>query len=124
MEQGRLFLAIALSLLVFFLWEIFFVNKEAVRQSEQNQQAEQLIKEEPYVRENEKVITEKFSLKKYDKTKPFQETRTITVNTPLYSVKISDKGAVFKSFKLKNYKETIAADSSLLIYSSPSIVAI
>ena len=59
--------------------------------------------------------------KKYDKTKPFQETRTITVNTPLYSVKISDKGAVFKSFKLKNYKETIAADSSLLEMISPHI---
>jgi YidC/Oxa1 family membrane protein insertase len=114
MEQGRLFLAIALSLLVFFLWEILFVNNEAVRQSEQTQHEEPLLKEEPYIRESEKDRIEKFSLDKLDKKEPFKEVRTITVNTPLYSVKISEKGAVFKSLKLKNYRETIDADSPFL----------
>jgi YidC/Oxa1 family membrane protein insertase len=35
----------------------------------------------------------------------------ITVNTPLFSVKISEEGALFKSFVLKKYRETVEQDS-------------
>jgi len=38
--------------------------------------------------------------------------RVITVNTPLYSVKISEKRAVFKSFVLKQYREEVDKDSA------------
>jgi YidC/Oxa1 family membrane protein insertase len=37
----------------------------------------------------------------------------ITVDTPLYRAKISENGAVFFSFLLKNYRETVQKDSPL-----------
>jgi YidC/Oxa1 family membrane protein insertase len=47
--------------------------------------------------------------------------RTITVNLPLYTVKISEKGAAFRSFTLKNYRKTINADSPLLDMVGPDL---
>ncbi len=37
--------------------------------------------------------------------------RVIRISSPFYSVEISEKGAAFQSFVLKNYRETINADS-------------
>ena len=54
-------------------------------------------------------------------SEPITPSRTITVNGPLYTVKISEKGAVFKSFVLKKFKETINADSPLLEMISPDL---
>ena len=49
MKQGRLFIAIALSFLVFFAWEIFFVEKKLVGEPKQilesQQESQQVIKE-------------------------------------------------------------------------------
>jgi YidC/Oxa1 family membrane protein insertase len=47
--------------------------------------------------------------------------RTVTVKTPLYKIQISEKGGVFKSYVLNNYRETIDADSPLLEMISPDI---
>ena len=38
MEQSRLIIAIALSFLVFFLWEFFTVDKETLQKKEQVQE--------------------------------------------------------------------------------------
>ncbi len=42
-----------------------------------------------------------------------QKVRTVTVKTPLYSVKISEKGAVFTSFVLEAYREKADKNSPL-----------
>ncbi len=121
MEQGRLFLAIALSFLVFFLWEILFVDREAVQPPEQNMQADQLMEEEPYTQEKDGVITKEAPFFRDDYSKPLQKLKTITVNTPLYSARISEKGAVFNSFVLRDYREAVAADSPLFEMVSPGL---
>ena len=46
MEQRRLFIAIALSFLVFFAWEAFFVERKPVEEPKQILESQQAIKEE------------------------------------------------------------------------------
>jgi len=129
MEQSRLLIAIVASFLVFFLWNIFFVDKEAIekqrQQAEKATQAEKAAQGEkvtpqpqtPYVPTSEQpekrtVDKEIASLK--TSGQPMTPSRIIRVNTPLYTVRISEQGALFKSFVLKNHKETNAEDSPLL----------
>ncbi len=121
MEQGRLFLAIALSFIVFLLWEVLFVDREALPPPEQKMQAGQVKKEEPYLPEQDKIITAPTSLFRGDEAKPLPKAKTITVNTPLYSARISEKGAVLNSFVLNDYRETVAANSPSLEIISPDL---
>lgn len=106
MEQHRLFLAVLLSFLVFIVWEMFFVEHEEIKQQKQSEEIEQTINEEPYVKTVKDVNVE-------EEESPSRISRIITVNSPLYSVQISEKKAVFKSFVLKDYKESTDENSAL-----------
>ena len=111
MEQGRIVIAIVLSILVFIIWDFFFSGKEDIKNKEKKAKVVQVEKEtqkeEVYKKSQEKELVEsKDELIKEDKS-----ARIITVNTPLYSVKISEKGALFKSFVLKKYREAVEKDS-------------
>ncbi len=121
MEQARLIIAIALSVLVFILWNFFFVEKKEDQPPKQAQQKEQITDKKPEILKKEQVVTE--TLPSSDKVyaQLIKPLRTVTVKTPLYMVKISEKGAVFKSFVLNNYRETIDADSPLFEMISPDI---
>jgi len=121
MEQARLVIAIALSLFVFIIWNIFFVEKKVNPPPKQVQQKEQKTDKIPEILTKDQVTAEK--LPSIDKVPalPVKPSRTVTVKTPLYRVKISEKGAVFKSFILNNYRETIDVDSPLLEMISPQI---
>ncbi len=117
MEQARVLIAIVLSFLVFFLWNFFFVEKKtpetptaetAIQKNDQETLAQpetpanNSVKEkplEPYVAEISAGS---------QKTLP----RTITVESPLYSVAINEQGAIFQSYVLKEYKESIDPDSA------------
>ena len=123
MDNARLIIAIVLSILVFLLWDFFFVDKKEIQQPKQTPQAEQKIKEEPDIPKKEQVITATLPLSKEAPLQTVKPPRTITVNMPLYSVKIAEKGAVFKSFILKKYRENIDVDSPLLEIISPEIPA-
>jgi len=110
MEQGRIVIAIVLSILVFVIWDFFFSGKEGIKNQEKKDKVVQVEKEtqkeEVYKKSQEKELVEsKDELIKEDKS-----ARIITVNTPLYSVKISEKGALFKSFVLKKYREAVEKD--------------
>ncbi|MFO7553929.1 MAG: membrane protein insertase YidC [Desulfobacterales bacterium] len=126
MEHARLFIAIALSLLVFVVWNFFFVDKQTDQLPTQAIKPEQQTSKKSEIQEKEKVLKETATLKEpvplkeitAESTKP---SKTITVNLPLYTVKISEKGAVFKSFVLKNYKKAIGADSPLLEMIPPDL---
>ncbi len=109
MEQRRLFMAIALSVLVFFLWEFFFVDKENVHQRTENNRVIEAAKEnlsQTSLSQVRSDLTEQM-LKKNKEIidSAFKAARLITVNTPLYRLKISEAGAVFESFVLKEYRE-------------------
>ena len=119
MEQGRIIIAIALSLIVFLAWDFFFSGKGGLKDQEKKAKVVQIEKEtqkeeiqqKPYVKDQNDEGTKELVESKNKLLKEEKTTRIITVNTPLYSVKISEKGAIFKSFVLKNYREAVEKDS-------------
>lgn len=116
MEQARVLIAIVLSFLVFFLWNFFFVEKQA---------PETPIAETatPKTEKDSTIQTETPAVKAVEEEPPkpyIAETplgsqqelpRVITVETPLYSVAINEDGAVFQNYILKEYKESIDPDA-------------
>jgi YidC/Oxa1 family membrane protein insertase len=125
MEHVRLFIAIGLSLLVFIVWNVLFVDKEKGKLPQQAIQAEQQSNKTSGI-EKQKTPEQTTRLKtqpplKENASKPIKPSRTITVNLPLYTVKISEKGAVFKSFVLKKYRKTIDPDSPLFDMINPDL---
>jgi YidC/Oxa1 family membrane protein insertase len=121
MDQARVFVAIALSFAVFLLWEIFFVDKQVVETPKQDLQTETISKEELYIKEINTESVDHTALIKEDALKTITPARVVRVNTPLYSAIISEKGAVFKSFVLNKYKESMEPDSPLLEMIPPEL---
>ena len=113
MEQGRMFLAIALSFLVIFLWQWFFVDKDLTQKSQQVPSAvkeEQVVKDEPFVKEIEQQPAVEMPTIKGESQKPPARARTLAVSSPYYTVEITERGATFKSFVLNEYRETVDTD--------------
>lgn len=117
MEQARLFLAIALSFLVIFAWQFFMVEEDAVpptapqaQTSEKGKAPEATVAPIPSSEITASDIPAAMPQAPPETALP---ARVITVDTPLYIVQISEKGAVFKSFVLKNYRETAKKDSPM-----------
>jgi len=119
MDQVRLVIAIVLSAAVFLVWQFFFVDRDAVQKTaektvqppaktEQVQPAQQ-----PYATQQKAPITSATGGTDAAVAKPGQPGRIITVETPLYSARISEQGAGFISFILKDYREKVAEDSPL-----------
>ncbi len=115
MDQVRLLLAIGLSFLVLFVWSVFFVEKPPVS-DEQVQESKQ-----PTVTESqmsEKTDLPEQPLVQQDATdviptEPNRDrvSRQITVETPIYTVRLSTKGATFTSYVLKDYRESVEANA-------------
>ena len=131
MEQARLLIAIVLSALIFLLWQLFFVDKDAPQQSakkvEQSTLKEEQIKEsKPYPKAQEVTAAGGTTSSDTEGSLPDRLPRSITVETPLYQVRLSEKGAGFSSFILKKYREKVAKDSPLqeLIPQKDSIEAV
>lgn len=119
MEQLRLIIAIALSFLVFLLWDFFVADKQ-VKNSEENLQATRTLTTKevsPELTDQTTIIQKKDLLSEgfpdERMRQPEKISRIITVTSPFYSAKISEKGAVFNSFVLKNYRETVDVESNL-----------
>ena len=104
MEQGRLLIAIVLSVLVFTVWGFFFQDKTPPPQPQQTAQTQSETPADSPVPGPAPAIQE-------TPLPAFQKTKDLVVNTPLYTVTISDKGAFFKHFVLKKYHESVEADS-------------
>ena len=125
MEHARLLIAIALSLIVFIVWNFFFVAKKVDQPLEQTRQTEQQTAQQadkkPDIPKKEQVIADTSPESGQVPSLSVKPSRTVTVNSPLYVVKISEKGAVFKSFVLKEYRDTIDTDSPFYEMISPDI---
>ncbi len=112
MEQTRLIIAIALSFLIFLVWNLLFVDPQpapplpqATRDDVDTVRPETPVTSEPTA----PLVTAPAETTQL----PDRPSRIITVHTPLYSVKISETGAAFDSFTLAHYRETTEPDSSL-----------
>jgi YidC/Oxa1 family membrane protein insertase len=118
MEQARLLIAIVLSVLIFLAWQFFFVDKNAVQKPAQTSQQppakeEQAKETQPYAKETRMVEPDKTAVADTQVSTLGRIAQTISVDTPLYRVKLSERGAAFTSFILKNYRETVQKDSVL-----------
>ncbi len=122
MEQARILIAIGLSFLVFFLWELFFIDRDSVPPPEQPQKTAEGPREEVPPAETppeapdtaeETAAQPLESTTGETTTAPAAQpdigrpTRTITVDTPLYRMTLSEQGAVLTSCVLKNYRESV-----------------
>ena len=125
MDQARLLIAIALSLVVFLVWSFFYGPEKSEQQQAKKVEAPTPAQEQPVVaKDQEKPAQEKEKpdTPETEKIETAQEStvplaapkiaRTITVDTPLYEAKISENGAAFYSFLLKNYRESVAKDAA------------
>lgn len=120
MEQGRLFIAIALSFLIFIVWDYFFVDREALEQKAKREEIQQ-------IQENKTEKAEALPAQVAEKNTDIPSAggavpggatlegkgREFVVETPLYIAVISERGAGIKSFKLKNYREASDLESPL-----------
>jgi YidC/Oxa1 family membrane protein insertase len=118
MEQARLLIAIVLSALIFLLWQLFFVDHEANRQtakkSEQPPVKEEPIKEsKSYSKEQDIAAADKTPSTEADVSMAARILRSITVDTSFYQAQLSERGGGLSSFILKKYRENVAKDSSL-----------
>ena len=122
MEQMRILLAIVLSFLVFFVWNMFFVDHEQVPPPKQAQLAQEKSGETPYVPEKAtpaappaaKAVSPAAPREAVDTTRATVDARNISVETPLYRVKFSEAGAAIQSFVLKHFRKTVDDDKTLL----------
>ncbi|MFZ0613620.1 MAG: membrane protein insertase YidC [Desulfobacterales bacterium] len=122
MDHLRVIIAIALSFLVFIVWQFFFAPQEPVRRAAENTA--------PSAVSDEKVTTEKPYAQKEPSAPGTAPTpaesapktgRTITVDTPLYRAEFSEDGAALTSFVLKKYREHADKDSALKQLVSPGL---
>lgn len=127
MEQSRLLLAIGLSLLVFLLWNLFFIDEEAIqRQREERARKETIETKQEDVDQGQKIVEpveeEPAAVEIGQTDKPLatipmeeeaieQPAKMLTVKTPLYTAQISEKGAMIKSFLLHKYFKSASEDS-------------
>lgn len=110
MDNARLIIAIGLSIIVFIAWDYFFVGKKKDQQPKQPSQAEQQVAKVPPAPGKEPAAA---TILPPQQASQRQKARVITVNTPLYSVKISEKGAEFRNLILKEYKQSVATGAPL-----------
>jgi YidC/Oxa1 family membrane protein insertase len=114
MDHVRLIVAIVLSTLVFILWHVFFGGSALVRKTPQKVEKAAVQKEEvkPSITAAA-PIAEKQPEKASVEPSQTGPAREIRVETPLYIMTISEKGATVTSFVLKDYRETVEKNSPL-----------
>jgi YidC/Oxa1 family membrane protein insertase len=109
-EHARIIVAIALSFAVFFLWEFFFVDRNA------NLPKETVSEEPQNLTQNQESLApapQDMAQTLAASTQPeipaatLVPFRQIRINTDLYQVTISEKGAVFTSFVLNDYRDSV-----------------
>ncbi len=110
MEQWRLFLAIVLSIFVFFLWEIFFVSHQDIprRVPDKPAETQKTVDEQA----SEKQASPATTVSEIDlEERPDRAFKSVTVQSDLYTAKVSEKGAALTSFLLHNYRQAVEPES-------------
>ena len=129
MEHLRIFIAILLSFLVFFIWEMFFVdhapNKRQAEVSAKSVQAEGIEKIDPdKEKEAERRTVEKAvqkpdeegggeSIKKgvADAANVDGSFRRIRVENPFYRIELDEQGGSVRHVELKEYRQRVEKDA-------------
>ena len=120
-EQKRLFIAIILSIVIIVGWNTLFVKHEEVTSlpAGTTEKAREATVEPQTV--TPLVPTDKGRSETVANTVQKDNARTLSVETPLYNIAISESGAAVKSLTLKSYRERVEADSPLKQMVSPEL---
>lgn len=115
MEHARIFIAIVLSFLIFILWEVFFVDRGDLERLPRETYTTEQETEDKKPRDFTYQIEEELKKSMDEQMHGIEdyEIRATIIDTPLYTVSISEKGATFQSFTLKNYRESVDENSPL-----------
>jgi YidC/Oxa1 family membrane protein insertase len=112
MEQTRILVAIVLCFLVLLFWQMFFVeNKSGTQVASQNDMVQETT---PAAPEMEPALPRETPVEPTAGDVSVNVSRApenITVETPLYAVRITEMGAAVQSVQLKDYRETVSKDS-------------
>ena len=111
MDQARILLAIVLSFLVFFLWSVFFVEAPPPT----NQKAETVEKEARV--KNDEALSSDLQESQADQKETVERradisktsytaSRTVVVDTPLYTAEINEHDASIQQVTLKKFRTT------------------
>jgi len=114
MDQIRMLSAVVLSFIVFMVWQFVFVKPE---QDQKALPAETPVETQTpaqqdtsnYVETVQKPLqpTGPKTATEATLTQSIKPAKTITIDTPLYMARLSERGAVINSMKLKQYRETV-----------------
>lgn len=125
MEQTRIILAIVLSFLVFLIWDYFFVVKEPIPEkktevvpksepiAETGTDTDDSLKGETGTRQGEPLIPKPEIPIDQPGALTDRIARTYTIDTKIYTARLSEKGSVLTGFKLKNYREKADENANL-----------
>ena len=109
----RMLLAIILSFGIFFLYQVVFVKEAPQENNEPVPKAQEANKQPLAIDEDVRVLDEKPLQEEVGVTSPVRQGRTITVSTSLYVAEFTEDGGTLKTFKLKNYKESMGIDAPM-----------
>lgn len=109
----RMLLAIILSFGIFFLYQVVFVKEAPQENNEPVPKAQEANKQPLAMDEDVRVLDEKPLQEEVGVTSPVRQGRTITVSTSLYVAEFTEDGGTLKTFKLKNYKESMGTDAPM-----------
>lgn len=109
----RMLLAIVLSFLLFFVYQVLFVKDVPVREQEPSRKEETAKQLIPAEDERVRILGEKPSVEEDVISKKQRPGRTITVSTRLYVAELAERGGSFKDFRLRQYNETLAPDAPM-----------
>jgi len=104
----RMLLAIVLSFGIFFLYQVVFVKKAPLEKKEPAWKAQGVEKQAIATDRDVSVLDERPVEVDVGVPEAVREGRTITVSGPLYVAEFTEKGGGVKSFRLRNYGESLA----------------
>jgi len=112
----RMLLAVVLSFLVFFLYQVLFVKETPLQKKTPAEKPQRMQKETLAMDENVRALDERdegLRQAQRDTIRPVPQGRTITVSTSLYVAEFMEDSGALKSFKLKKYKESLIPNAPM-----------
>jgi YidC/Oxa1 family membrane protein insertase len=115
--EKRTILAFALSFLVLILWSFLFnPSKDQVSKKGETPEtvAPKTVSQSPETASPPHAAISKAPEKTKFKLAPETDEKEVVVDTPLYRAVLTNAGPTIKSFKLKEYRESVEPDSPLI----------